>query len=75
MAAVMRHIAVAEAYHEKRFLSLANDIKEGRMFVRNKPTVWRCLNCGCLVEGEHAPEVCPACAHPKAYFAELNYSF
>ena len=75
VAAVMRHIAVAEAYHEKRFLSLANDIKEGRMFVRNKPTVWRCLNCGCLVEGEHAPEVCPACAHPKAYFAELNYSF
>ena len=71
----MRNIAVAEAYHEKRFLKLADDIKEGRMFMRSKPTVWRCLNCGCLVEGANAPEVCPACAHPKAYFEELNYTF
>ena len=75
VGAVMRNIAVAEAYHEKRFLALAKDIKEGRMFMRTKPTVWRCLNCGCLVEGDHAPEMCPACAHPKAYFAELNYTF
>ena len=75
IAAVMRNIAVAEAYHEKRFLKLADDIKEGRMFMRSKPTVWRCLNCGCLVEGANAPEVCPACAHPKAYFEELNYTF
>ena len=75
VAAVMRNIAIAEAYHEKRFLALAKDIKEGRMFMRTKPTVWRCLNCGCLAEGDHAPEMCPACAHPKAYFAELNYSF
>jgi len=75
IAAVMRQIAVAEAHHEKRFLQLAADIKEGRMFMREHATVWRCLNCGCLVEGAHAPEMCPACAHPKAYFAELNYSF
>ena len=75
VGAVMRQIAVAEAYHEKRFLALAKDIKEGRMFMRSRPVVWRCLNCGCLVEGDHAPEMCPACAHPKAYFAELNYSF
>ena len=75
VAAIMRNIAIAEAYHEKRFLALAKDIKEGRMFVRTKPTVWRCLNCGCLAEGDHAPEMCPACAHPKAYFAELNYTF
>lgn len=75
VASVMRNIAVAEAYHEKRFLALARDIKEGRMFVRSKPTVWRCLNCGCLVEGDTAPQECPACAHPQAYFAELNYAF
>ena len=75
IAAVMRNIAVAEAYHERRFLALAKDIKEGRMFLREKPVVWRCRNCGCLVEGAHAPEMCPACAHPKAYFEELNYSF
>lgn len=75
IAAVMRNIAVAEAYHEKRFLKLAEDIREGRMFMRSKPTVWRCLNCGCLVEGANAPETCPACDHPKAYFEELNYTF
>lgn len=75
IAAVMRNIAVAEAYHEKRFLKLADDIREGRMFMRSKPTVWRCLNCGCLVEGASAPETCPACDHPKAYFEELNYTF
>ena len=49
IAAVMRNIAVAEAYHEKRFLALAKDIKEGRMFMREKATVWRCRNCGCLI--------------------------
>ena len=75
IAAVMRSIAVAEAYHEKRFLALAKDIKEGRMFMREKATVWRCRNCGCLVEGTHAPEMCPACAHPKDHFEELNYTF
>ena len=74
IAAVMRNIAVAEAYHEKRFLALAKDIKEGRMFMREKATVWRCRNCGCLVEGTHAPDLCPACAHPKAHFEELNYT-
>ena len=72
IAAVMRNIAVAEAYHEKRFLALAKDIKEGRMFMREKATVWRCRNCGCLVEGTHAPDLCPACAHPKAHFEELE---
>ena len=75
IAAVMRQIAVAEAHHEKRFLQLASDIREGRMFMREKPVIWRCLNCGCLVEGKNAPDLCPACAHAKAYFAELNYSF
>ncbi|WP_338001607.1 rubredoxin-like domain-containing protein, partial [Desulfovibrio sp.] len=47
----------------------------GRMFMREKATVWRCRNCGCLVEGTHAPDLCPACAHPKAHFEELNYTF
>lgn len=75
IAFAMRHIAVAEAYHERRFLALAKDIKEGRMFMREKATVWRCLNCGCLVDGANAPDLCPACIHPKAFFEELNYSF
>ena len=45
------------------------------MFMREKATVWRCRNGGCLVEGTHVPEMCPACAHPKDHFEELNYTF
>lgn len=71
IAAVMRHIAVAEAYHEKRFLAFAEQIKEARVFRRESPVQWRCRNCGCLVEGPEAPHICPACAHPQAYFEVL----
>ena len=75
VAKTMRNIAIAEAYHERRFLALAKDIKEGRMFMREQLTTWRCRNCGFLAQGATAPEVCPACEHPKAYFEELNYAF
>jgi rubrerythrin len=59
---------VAEAYHEKRYLAFAKNIKEGRVFVREQSVTWRCRNCGCTVDGKSAPEACPACAHPMAYF-------
>lgn len=72
IAAVMRSIAIAEAYHEERFLGFAKNIKEGRVFQREAPVVWRCRNCGCLVTGAHAPNLCPACAHPTAYFEVLS---
>lgn len=75
IAAVMRNIAIAEKYHEKRFLDLAKAIETGTMFTREKPTVWRCLNCGCLVNGASAPHLCPACAHDQGWFEELNYIF
>lgn len=75
IAAVMRNIAVAEKFHEKRYLALLKMVKEGTMFKREQETVWRCRNCGCLVRGKEAPEVCPACHHPQAYFEELNYAF
>jgi rubrerythrin len=68
IAAVMRAIAGAEAFHEKRYLALANNIKEGRVFTREHSVSWRCRNCGYIHEGPNAPEVCPACAHPKAHF-------
>jgi len=72
IASVMRSIAVAELYHEKRFLAFAEAVKAGTVFKRETPMRWRCLNCGCVVEGPLAPEACPACAHPKAYFAPLK---
>jgi len=68
VASAMRAIAGAEAYHEKRFLAFAKNIKEGRVFVREQTVSWRCRNCGHVHEGPGAPETCPACAHPKAYF-------
>lgn len=71
VAAVMRNIAVAEEYHERRFLAFAKNIQEGKVFQREIAVAWRCRNCGCLVEGKNAPELCPACAHPKAYFEVL----
>lgn len=72
IGSVMRHIAIAEAFHEKRYLELAKDIKEGRMFLRDQKVSWLCQNCACIVEGKEAPQKCPACAHPQAYFKVLN---
>lgn len=75
VAAVMRNIAVAEEHHEKRYLKLCKDLEAGTMFKRDHVTVWRCRNCGFLARGTEAPKQCPACAHPQAYFEELNYAF
>ncbi len=61
-------IAVAEKYHEDRYLALVENIEKGRVFKREKKVVWRCRNCGYLHEGTEAPEVCPACAHARAHF-------
>ena len=68
IAAVMRSIAIAEEYHEKRFLDFARNIKEGRVFARESAQVWRCRNCGFVHTGTSAPHECPACAHPQAHF-------
>ena len=68
IANVMRRIAVAEAFHEKRFRAFAKNIKEGRVFAREKSVSWRCRNCGYIHENASAPDECPACAHPKAHF-------
>lgn len=72
VAKAFRHIAVAEKQHEKRYNDLAANIEAGRVFKRNGKITWRCLNCGYLHEGDAAPAVCPACAHPQAYFELLG---
>ncbi len=71
IAAVFEAIAVAEKQHEKRYLALAFNIENGRVFKRDKKVVWRCRNCGYIHEGTEPPEVCPACDHPKAYYELL----
>ena len=78
IADVFTAIAVAEKQHEKRYLDLAANIEKNRVFKREKKVVWRCLNCGYLHEGEEAPEECPACAHPKAFYeilGEIQHQF
>lgn len=72
IAAIFEHIAVAEKQHEKRYKELAANVEAGRVFNRAEPTVWRCRNCGYTHEGNDAPKVCPACAHPQAHFEILG---
>jgi len=72
IAKVFEAIAVAERQHEKRYLALAANIENGRVFKRKGKVVWRCLNCGYVHEGAEAPEQCPACAHPQDYFELLG---
>ncbi len=68
IAVAMKSIAVAEKYHEKRYLDLAANIENDRVFKRPEKALWRCRNCGYVYEGLEPPETCPACAHPQAYF-------
>ncbi len=72
IAAAFDAISVAEKQHGKRYRDLAANLKAGRVFKRNGRIVWRCRNCGYLHEGEEAPELCPACLHPQAYFELLG---
>ena len=71
IAYVWERICVAERQHEHRYRGLLANIENGTVFKKDKPIVWRCRNCGYLHEGPEAPESCPACAHPQAYFEVL----
>lgn len=71
VAKVFEAIAVAEKQHEKRYRGLLANVKAGTVFKKSKKVVWRCRNCGYIHEGEEAPAVCPACAHPQAHFELL----
>ena len=57
-----------EKHHEERYLKLLSNIEKGEVWERVGPTRWQCRNCGAIVEGEKAPDVCPVCFHKKAYF-------
>jgi len=71
LASVFESIAVAERFHERRYLELAGNIEADRVFKRPEKAVWRCRNCGFTHEGTEAPDKCPACDHPRAYFELL----
>ncbi len=75
IAVVMQSIAVAEKYHEDRYLALKKNIDEGRVFEKDEPVVWVCQNCGYIYEGTKAPAKCPACDHPQAHFEVISKSW
>ena len=75
VALVFNLIAKVEKAHEERFSTLFKNLEEGKVFKRGEKVVWKCRNCGFLHEGTVAPQMCPACQHPQAYFEikETNY--
>ncbi len=69
LAAKFLLVADVEKRHEERYNQVLNHLKEGATFESNEEgTLWKCRNCGAIFEGKEPPEVCPVCAHPKAYF-------
>ena len=68
VAGLCKLIATVEAEHEKRFLALLENLETGKIFSRDEPQRWLCRKCGYVHEGKNAPESCPLCQHPKAYF-------
>ena len=68
LAARFRGVAAIEKRHEERYRALLNNIETKKVFEKSEVKVWECRNCGHIVVGTKAPEVCPVCAHPQAYF-------
>ena len=68
LAAKFRLVAAIEKSHEERYRALLKNIETCEVFKKSSVKIWECRNCGHLVVGEAAPEICPTCAHPKAYF-------
>ena len=68
IAVKFRAVAAIEKAHEERYRKLLNNIEEGIVFSREGDAIWQCRNCGHIVIGAKAPEVCPVCDHPQSYF-------
>ena len=75
IAFLFEGVAAIEKEHEERYLKLLANVEGDLVFSRDGDAIWKCMNCGHLVVGKKAPEVCPICSHPKAYFCikEENY--
>ena len=71
LAAKFRLVAAIEKHHEERYRALLKNVETAQVFEKSEVKVWECRNCGHIVVGTKAPEMCATCAHPKAYF-ELN---
>ena len=75
IAKSFRGVAAVEAEHEARYNALIKNLVEAKVFNKDKPVIWMCLNCGAIVEGVSAPELCPVCSHPQSYFEVKNTNY
>jgi rubrerythrin len=67
-AGTFRMVAKVEAYHERRYRKLLENVELSKVFKKDKPVTWKCRNCGYVFEGKEVPEKCPVCEHPRSYF-------
>jgi len=75
IAKSFKEIAEVEEHHEKRYRKLLENLKAGKVFKKEKVVKWKCRNCGYIHEGKNAPESCPACNHPQAYYEILEENY
>jgi len=75
IARTFNRISTVEKGHEKRYRALLKNVEEGTVFKKSTKVFWRCRNCGYIHEGTEAPEVCPACQHPRAYYELLGENY
>ncbi len=71
LAKKFRLVAAIEKHHEERYRALLKNVETAQVFEKSEIKVWECRNCGHIIVGEKAPDICPTCAHPQAYF-EIN---
>ncbi len=75
IAFLFEEVGKIEREHEARFLKLLENINEGLVFSKDGERIWKCRNCGHIVIGKSAPEVCPVCSHPQSYFEIKNDNY
>lgn len=75
IAQLFEGVAKIESEHEERYKQLLQNIEQGTVFEKDGKVFWKCRNCGHIHEGMEAPDVCPVCAHPKAYFEVLEKNY
>ncbi|MBM3247112.1 rubrerythrin family protein [Candidatus Pacearchaeota archaeon] len=75
VAKAFKEIAEVEEQHEKRYRKLLENVKKNHVFKKEKVVKWKCRNCGYVHEGKDAPDMCPACSHPKAYYEVLEENY
>lgn len=75
LAVKFEMVALVEAAHERRYLRLLEHLQKDETFKGDAPLGWKCRNCGYIHTGDEAPELCPTCAHPKAYFERMTTNY